>query len=346
MQKYRCAIIGCGGRSIRHGKAYRLVERGELVACCDLLPDARQSYAERFDIKAYADAGEMIDKEKPDLVHLVTWPDTRVELMSLVHELGVPACIVEKPIAREVADWKALNTLERITKTKFAVCHQFRWHQDLSTCREALRSGRLGSLRFLDFTARNNISDQGTHTLDYAMSLNEDSPVVRVFGTASGSEEMESGHPAPVTAEAQVLFANGVTGLWSTGYVSPQAVSDPTTWKHVRVEAYAERGRTLWEEFGRWEVVSPDGMQSGKMNDMDDWGNGNDAAQASMIEGMFDWLEDDRRPAGTNLKQSLHEWNVVQGLYASAVWRKPVEIPFDPPEDLFVQLSKALTNPF
>jgi hypothetical protein len=58
---------------------------------------------------------------------------------------------------------------------------------------------------------------------------------------------------------------------------------------------------------------------------------------------MFDWIEDDTKPAGTNLKQSLHEWEVVLALYASAVWRRPVDLAgFNPPEDLFDQLAKVL----
>ncbi|SVC96148.1 uncharacterized protein METZ01_LOCUS349002, partial [marine metagenome] len=28
MEKYRCAIIGCGGRAHGHAKAYQLVDRG------------------------------------------------------------------------------------------------------------------------------------------------------------------------------------------------------------------------------------------------------------------------------------------------------------------------------
>ncbi len=342
MSQYRCAVIGCGGRAYGHAQAYGLVSRGELVACCDLRREAREKYAGQFGLRAYGEAAEMLEKEKPDLVHLVTWPESRLELMTLVDACLIPACIVEKPIACQVADWKQLVELEKATRTKFAVCHQFRWHAALSACRQALRSGRLGRLLFLDFTARFNISGQGTHILDYAMSLNEDSPVVRVFGAASGAGELESSHPGPDTAMAQVQFANGVMGQWSTGHSSPKAIEEDTPWKHVRIAAYAERGRTLYEEFGKWEIVSPYGVQGGRVESMDEWARGNDDAQARLTEAMFDWLEDDGKPAGTNLKLGLHQWHAVLGLYASVVWRKPVEIPFDPPEDLFQQLAEAL----
>ena len=59
---------------------------------------------------------------------------------------------------------------------------------------------------------------------------------------------------------------------------------------------------------------------------------------------MFDWLEDDEKPPGTNLKRSLEQWNVILGLYASTVFRKPIDIPFDPPDDLWERLKAALAG--
>lgn len=163
MKKYRCVILGCGGRAHAHARAYRLIDRGELVACCDLIAERRDKFAQEFGIAGYADAKEMIHAEAPDLIHVVTLPNLRVPLMTMVHEVGLPACIVEKPIACEVTDWKQLCELEAKTKTKFGVNKQFRWHPNLIRCRKALRSGRLGQLLFLDFSARMNISGQGTH---------------------------------------------------------------------------------------------------------------------------------------------------------------------------------------
>ena len=84
MTKYRCVVVGCGARSFGHADAYKLVSRGELVACCDLLPEKRDKYSTQYGLRSYAEVSEMLEKEKPDLVHLVTWPQSRVELMTLV----------------------------------------------------------------------------------------------------------------------------------------------------------------------------------------------------------------------------------------------------------------------
>ncbi len=342
MKAYRAALIGCGGRGRPHLQAYEHLNEGRAVACCDRVPERAENLAAEFGINAYADAAEMLTAEKPDIVHIATPPDARVELMTLVSDMRLPLCTVEKPIATGPRDWRQLVELEAGSPTRFAVCHQFRWHPNFVKCREALRSGKLGEVKFLDFSAGMNISGQGTHVLNYGLSLNGDSPVARVFGAASGGSEMDSVHPAPDTTVGYLTFENGVRGLWNNGHTAPR-VGDPTTdWQHVRAAAYADRGRVLWEEFGRWEVISPDGIESGTFGGMEAWMPDNLRAQAAFYRAMFDWLEGGAAP-GTHLKQSLHEWQVVLALYMSAISREPIEIAeFDPPDNLFEQLAAVV----
>lgn len=341
MSDYRSAIIGCGGRARMHALAYDYVSFGNLVACCDLDPDRARSFGKEFDLPVYTGAKEMIRQEKPDLIHLVTAPSTRVGLMSLVDEMGVPACIVEKPVATEARDWKVLVDLSRRTSTKFAVGAQFRYHPDLVRCRLALESGRLGRLRTLEFSAVGVICDQGVHGLDWAMALNQDSPPVRVFGTVSGSQNLHHPmHPSPDTSIGQIVFQNGVTGYWTNGYFARRVIDDPAYYKHGRVAAYAEKGHVLYEEFGKWEVCSYKTLLQGEAEDIG-WLYGNHLAQANLTDSMFTWL-DGGPPVGTNLERSLIQWNAVLGLYASAAWKQPVDLPFDPPDNLWQQLVNHL----
>jgi predicted dehydrogenase len=284
----------------------------------------------------------MIRAEQPDLIHLVTGPRLRVELMTMVHECRVPVCIVEKPIAYEVRDWRALVDLEARSDTRFGVNAQVRYNPKLTRCRKAIQSGTLGQVRFVDCSAGGTIADQGVHVIDWAMSLNDDQPVVRVFGAASGGQNLTHAmHPSPDTTVAKLDFANGVRGLWNLGYSAPRVLDKDAYYVHLRVAAYAERGRVLFEQFGRWEVVSPGGTESG-YTDFETWADVDTVAQANFTNAMFDWLEDADKPVGTSLKRSLDQWNVVLGLYASTVFRKPIELPYDPPEDLWERLGQAL----
>lgn len=343
MNTYRVAVVGSGRRSRQHIKAYEFISDAEVVACCAPTPTRREELAADFGIKAYADAAEMITAERPDMVHLVTWPDTRVELMTLVSDKRVPLCTVEKPIATGVVDWRALGKLSAQTETKFAVCHQLRWHTDLARCRQTIVDGTLGDVRFLDMSAGMNIAGQGTHILNYGRSLIGDPNVVRVFGSASGWDTGDVRHPAPATTQAYVTFDNGVRGIWTSGGVSPRAGDPATIWQHVRVAAYADRGRVNFEEFGTWEIVTPIRVERSTFGDLEIWQHANLNAQAAFHRAMFDWLTDDTRAPGTSLDQSLHEWKVVLALYTSALQRRPVDLEgFEPDDRLFHDLAAAL----
>lgn len=344
MSEHRACVVGCGNRSRAHINAYNHIRNANVTACCAPTPTRREKLAEEYGIRAYSDVAEMLTEEKPDLVHLVTGPTTRVELMSVVAAHEVPACTVEKPIATGVEDWKQLVDLEKTAKTRFAVCHQMRWQKHLVRCQRALKTGHLGRVIFLDFSAGMNVAGQGTHILNYGMSLNGDSPVTEVFGAASGISGSDSMHPAPDSTAGYLTFENGVRALWNNGETAPRAGDPSTNWQHVRVAAYAEQGRTLYEEFGRWEVAGADLSESGDFGGIDTWRTNNTLAQADFHKAMLDWTEDVSKVPGTNLAQSLHEWKVVLALYASALRSKPVSLSgFDPPNDLFRELEKKLT---
>lgn len=332
---YKAAIIGCGGRASAHIEAYKHIENAEVVACCAPSPTRREPIAAKYGLRAYADAAEMLEIERPDIVHLITWPQTRVELMTLVSDHNVPLCTVEKPIASGVSDWHSLQRLREASATKFAVCHQFRWQPDLTKCQQAMVSGHCGAPKLVHMSAGMNISGQGTHTLNYGRSLVGDPFVTRVFANASGWDTSDPGHPAPQATVASLEFENGLTGLWTSGIVSPRAGDPNVVWQHVRVAAYAERGHVQFEEFDRWDILGPGIRQSGDYGGMGAWQVGNIRAQAGFHQAMFDWLIDENREPGTSLRQSLHEWATVLAVYQSAVERRPIEMDgFAPPEDL------------
>jgi len=337
-------MLGCGPRAYWHAKAYSNIARGELVAACDLNEKRLGKFCADFDVPGYTGLAEMLTREKPDLVHLVTPPYGRYELMEIVSTHGVPACLVEKPVACGVTDWRQLCALEKQSSTKFAVNHQVRFQRYLDQCCRALESGRLGALALLEFSAGMNISGQGTHILDWAMLLNQEHLITRVYGTASGMSMEDEQHPAPDTTLAQITFDNGVLGVWNNGCTARRISQDEEDWKHLRIAGYAESGRVLFEEFGEWEIIScsvPNMKEAGRV-DLNSWEELNHDAQAKLVESMYDWLEDDAMVSGTNLARSLHQWNAVLALYASALWRKPIDLPFDPPDNLMQELKEAL----
>ncbi len=345
MTSYRVAIIGTGSRAVAHANAYSHIDNAVLTACASPTEARREKFAAKYGIRAYADASEMIRIEQPDLVHIVTPPSVRLEPMTIVSELGVPACTVEKPIALEVSDWKQLESLERTSRTKFGVCHQLRWFPSLIRCRDAIASGALGQVLMIDSSAGMDITNQGTHALHYGNFLNGDRQVVEVFGAASGWNQSDPSHPGPENSLGTLAFDNGVRMLWTTGPTAPRAGDPGTVWQHVRIGAFTETGRVLFEEFGRREIVGDGPTLSGDYGGMEGWKQENHTAQIAFHKDMLDWVHDDNAPVGTSLSRSLHEWKAVLALYASVLSRQPIRLDsFDPEEDLVETLRKTLTH--
>jgi predicted dehydrogenase len=345
--KRRAVILGCGPRSDWHIRAYELVVNAEMVACCDAIDERREQFEAKYHLRGYRDPVAMIRQEQPDLIHLVTRPGTRVEQLSLVSELGVPACIVEKPVALGAQDWRALCQLARTTKIKIGVGAQWRYSVAMARCREALASGQLGQPLHAEATAMSSVCDQGVHVLDWLTSLNGEAHAKLAFGAVHGADELDSSQPGPRSAAAQLVFENGLTCAFTIGTTAPEV---PTSYKaigrysHCRVAVYCERGRVLFEEFGKWEIASPEETISHSIGSMDEWTRLNDQAQANLTEAMVTWLDDDSKPAGTNLANTLAQWNAILGVYASGVWSRPVELPFEPDDDLFEQTSAFLRS--
>ena len=346
MGTYRAAVLGCGPRGLDHMAAYESIDSADLVAFCDLREDRRQKAEERFpQARAYVEAADMVRQERPDVVHIVTAPSLRVELMTLVADAGVLLSTVEKPIALGVADWRRLCELERSTATKFAVCHQFRWHADLARCQQAMAADAMGPPLMMEASSCSTVPDQGTHALNYGRSLIGDPRVTSVFASVGGWDAEHPVHPGPTEAEAYMTFDNGARGLWVIGSTALRCGAKPDVkWQHVRVAAYAGNGRVTWQEFGKWEIAGPDGADRGDFGDMATWRQGNHLAQAAFHCSMFDWQEGGPAP-GTNLAVSLHEWAVVLAVCLSALERRPVDLAdFDPPDDLTARCAAALQS--
>jgi len=333
---YKSAILGCRGRARRHADAYRFVKKGKVIAACDMDESLLDPFAADYDLPAkYTDLDEMLDREKPDLLHIVTKPNLRVPLLTMAHEHQVPAVIVEKPLAVDNEDYNAISELAKVTSTKIAVNHQLRYHPKLLELLADVQDGKIGDVQFIDASSRLNLAGQGTHVLNLVLAFNGGTRPELVFGNVCGKGELESHHPAPEMAVAQVNFPNRVRCLIANGSNALAASDNPTNSHHKRIAVYGTRGFIHWR-MEAWErsTLDVDFEQGEKVYKEED-----DLGQGAMTDAMFDWLEDDSKPHANCLETSLAETNTVLGLYASAVHGKPVELPYHSDERLLDALK-------
>jgi predicted dehydrogenase len=314
------------------------VKRGTIAAICDLDEERLNAFGDEFGGTRYTDVHEMLEKEQPDLLHIVTVPSLRVPLMTLAAEHEVPIAIVEKPIALQGEDWHEIRELNSRCRTKFVVNTQLHFHARNLELKRDVEEGRIGEVRCIDVSAGSTPLDQGVHVLELAHSYNGFAPFVSVFGQVSGAAALDSRQPAPDMAEATLMFENGVHAVLVCGSCAPRATDSESIYHHKRISVYGTRGFVQWT-MASWERQTP---EAGYERGSHEYGVEDDLAQARLTEACFDWLEDEEKAHPTRRERSLEQFNVILGLYTSALTCKPVNLPCDPPDGLLDALRVRL----
>ena len=140
----RAAIIGCGKIADEHATAIRSVPGSEVCAVCDNEPLMAWQMAERLGIPAhYANAEEMLRREKPAVVHITTPPQSHYKLARLCLELGCHV-FVEKPFTLNANEAVELIQLAETKNLKVAAGHNHQWSPVAVKMRRLVQEGFLG----------------------------------------------------------------------------------------------------------------------------------------------------------------------------------------------------------
>ena len=338
---HKAAILGCGPRARAHVEAYGALTRARVVAACTRNVQKLHPFCDDLGIPArFTDLRAMLEREAPDLLHIVTGPRVRHDVMKLASDLGVPLVIVEKPIALDGGDWKRVAALADTSRTRFVVNTQLHFHPRNLDLKRDVSSGRIGDVRFIEASARSTAVNQGPHILQLVSSYLEGAAPHRVFGQVGGAENLREGpEPSPDDAVASITYANGVRAAVAFGEkAGPRASNRDSRFLHKQIAVYGSRGFVRWTMYS-WERFTPD---SGYEHGEHDYAEQDAAAQCGLTEAAVGWLEDPARTHPTNLHQSLAEFNVLLGLYASALRHEPIDLPFDPPADLLERLRDRI----
>ncbi len=343
----KSAILGCRGRARAHARAYESTERGRMAAICDMNEEALQEFGDNFGIdQRYTDIHQMLEKEKPDLLHIVTAPvlrgtaePIRFPLMNIASEHKVPAVIVEKPIAVMGEDWRQIQDLSEKSETKFAVNTQLHFHPQNLALKKDVAEGKIGEIKLIEASSRNPPVDQAPHVLQLVSSYIDNSRPVKVMGQIAGKKQLGSDQPSPDNATARIAYENGVRASVAFGpEMGVRVLPDTGNNRHKRVCVFGTEGFVHWR-FESWEKYTPEsGYQGGDL----DYGEQDAVAQIGLTEAMFDWLEDESKVHPTNLKQSLAEFNLLLGIYQSRSIREPIDLPFDPPDRFIEHMQNIL----
>lgn len=142
-EKVRCAVVGCGSIAQVHGQVLHEMEDVEITAFADCILSRAQEMAEKFGGQAYASLEELLEKERPQVVHLCTPHYMHTPMAKICAERGVHV-FTEKPPVISREQWAEFAALQ--DKVRVGVCFQNRYNRSVRLFHELLQSGRPGRL--------------------------------------------------------------------------------------------------------------------------------------------------------------------------------------------------------
>ena len=143
---HRVAQIGCGQKGTSHARSHVLVGRSQIVAAAD--PDEKNLalFCERFDVPAYTDHRELLQKEEFDIASAILNPRNNPGIVIDCAHAGVKAIQSEKPIAERLADADAMVAACRANGVWYACGDVERNWSYYWKAREVIERGELGEV--------------------------------------------------------------------------------------------------------------------------------------------------------------------------------------------------------
>ena len=134
--RFKVALIGCGVISDNHLTALTSLDSVEIVAIADIDASKPLAKIEKYGLtcRIYTDYVDMLDKEKPDAVHVLTphYLHTEMTLEALSRDINV---FLEKPLCIKCDDIEKIINAEKKSKAKVCVSFQTRYNETVKLAR-------------------------------------------------------------------------------------------------------------------------------------------------------------------------------------------------------------------
>jgi predicted dehydrogenase len=146
----KVGIIGCGYVAPAHIWCLKRVPDIDIVGVADISVERGQKVAKEFGIpKVFTDTRRILAETKPDVVHLLTPPQTHTDIALEVMQTGAHL-LLEKPMAPCVEEADKILEGARKYKVTLGLCHNFLFIPCVVAARRMLAQGELGELVGVD----------------------------------------------------------------------------------------------------------------------------------------------------------------------------------------------------
>ena len=144
MKELRFASIGTGFWARYQLAAWREVPGAHCIALCNRTRAKAEALAQEFGVPAvYEDAEEMLRREKPDFLDIITDVDTHSRFVHLAAAYKTPV-ICQKPLAPSIAEAEKMIAVCASEGVPLSVHENWRWQTPIRELKKVLDSGVIG----------------------------------------------------------------------------------------------------------------------------------------------------------------------------------------------------------
>lgn len=223
-KRIKVAVIGAGMMGKNHLRTYKNLSNFELIGVYDIFPEAAQSAAEAFGIKAFSSLEEVA--ASVDAVSVVTTSVTHAEVGEFFLNKGIH-CLIEKPLATTEDECMRLINAAKNNNVTLLVGHIEQFNPAVEQMHKILNNNEICSLEARRMSAASGritdvdvAMDLMIHDAEVVLSLVK-SPVKNVYASSVKNEKFPSGKDY---INALVEFENGVSASFTASRITQSRV--------------------------------------------------------------------------------------------------------------------------
>ncbi|TVR45644.1 MAG: gfo/Idh/MocA family oxidoreductase [Puniceicoccaceae bacterium] len=219
----RIGLIGCGGITQHHLKAYQR-DGYEIAALCDLREESAQARRKEFapSAKVFTDYRDLLGQADVDVIDVALHPAPRYAAVEAALQAGKHV-LSQKPFVLDLDQGEALVRLEEEKGLRLAVNQNGRWAPYVQYAHQAIRAGLLGEVQTVAITINWDHSwtkgtefekihhlvlyDFAIHWFDMAALFFDGQEAGRVAAATASANAQEV--KPPLLAHASVTFPKG-----------------------------------------------------------------------------------------------------------------------------------------
>ena len=299
-------------------------------------------FADEFQVEhRYDDYSTMIREIQPDVLHVVTPPSIRFKPIRFAALAGVQAIIVEKPLALNPQECRAIWEVSKRTSCKVAVNTQGRYRPQSARMRELLASGELGELEFVRASTYGGPLAMGPHLMDTLLFVLGDVKPQAVWAAAEGLEGYEWDHGAPSHVMATYWFPDEVQVFFECSPRGMGTRGESGYWLNMHLDFWCSEGRMWASQSDTWGYE----LSSGESHREDvDFNSQYLRAQAAFTRAVVDWLDDPTKVHRCNLDTALPAIDAIFGALLSASIGHQVRLPAQVSDREIAEVRSALSR--